>query len=80
MLVISVAGTPAAVFFDSTGRRRRAFRAALIILLCAVAVLVALVVVGATSMKISGQPAVLTAGAASGQRPLIADGYQWSES
>jgi hypothetical protein len=36
------------VFFDPTGRRRRAWRTALLVVVCVVAVLAALIVIGLT--------------------------------
>jgi hypothetical protein len=46
MLVTSEAQTPTAVFFDPTGRRRRVFRTALLVIICAAVALTALVVIG----------------------------------
>lgn len=46
MLAKSRAPTPAAVFFDPTGRRRRALRAALLVVICVAAAVIALVVIG----------------------------------
>jgi hypothetical protein len=49
VLVKTEADTPTAVFYDPTGRRRRALRVALLIALCAAVAITALVLVALTA-------------------------------